>query len=233
MRGLVTTILLLCMCFFALAKEAPVPVLRTDSSAVSVKKFDEQALSKYLDDPEFNYVEGKAPQPGLLELFWLWFWSLLGNAVTNGGIVQYILIGLGVAGLIYVIIKAAGIDMAGLFRRGARKTSLPYTESLENIHEINFDGEIDTAVSQRNFRLAVRLLYLKCLKQLSDRELIHWQIDKTNTAYYYELSNPGQREAFGELTRRFEYIWYGEWVIDEQTFGRVNQSFQQFKNYLA
>ena len=116
-----------------------------------------------------------------------------------------------------------------MIRGGARKVEVPYSESLENIHEINFDEEIEKAVALHNYRLAVRLLYLKCLKQLSDRNLIQWKIDKTNSAYIYELSDPNQRQTFSRLTRQFEFVWYGNFAIDQQAFGNINQMFQDFK----
>ena len=113
-----------------------------------------------------------------------------------------------------------------------QKASVPYTESLENIHEINFDDEIEKAISLRNYRVAVRLLYLKCLKQLSDKNLIQWQLDKTNAAYLYELTDPVQKQTFGLLTRQFEYVWYGNFHIDSEAFGDINLLFQNFKKQL-
>jgi len=97
---------------------------------------------------------------------------------------------------------------------------------------MNFDAEIEKAISRHDFRLAVRLLYLKCLKQLSDKELIRWQIDKTNAAYIYELTDPVQKQTFGLLTRQFEFIWYGDFPIDKDTFSKINALFQNFKNHL-
>ncbi len=133
----------------------------------------------------------------------------------------------------FVVFKSLGIDPIKLWRGEAKKINFPYSESLENIHEINFDDEIEKTVSQRDYRLAVRLLYLKCLKQLSDTHLIQWQIDKTNSAYIYELTDPLQKQTFGLLTHQFEYIWYGDFPIDQQAFVTINQLFQNFKTQLA
>jgi hypothetical protein len=114
----------------------------------------------------------------------------------------------------------------------SRKTPLAYTESTENIHEINFDEEIEKAIASHNYRLAVRLLYLRSLKQLSDNGLIQWQPEKTNSVYVYELNNPSVRQSFVSLTRQFEYVWYGGFNIDGAAFGNINQLFQNFKKQL-
>jgi hypothetical protein len=147
-------------------------------------------------------------------------------------VIECLVIGASVALLIYAIFKSLGIDLVKLLKGKSAKIAIPYSESLENIHEINFDGEIEKAIAQHNYRLAVRLLYLKCLKQLSDSELIRWQIDKTNSAYIYELTDPAQKQAFGTLTRQFEYVWYGNFFIDQQAFKMISLLFQNFKKQL-
>ena len=106
---------------------------------------------------------------------------------------------------------------------------MPYDESVENIYAIDFNAEIDKAVTQQNYRLAVRLLYLRSLRQLADAGLIHWDVNKTNTIYINELANAEQRLAFKLLTRQFEYVWYGEFIIDAQIFTKITALFNNFK----
>jgi hypothetical protein len=224
-------VLFLLSCTFIYAGSKKPAVLRKDSSAIGIKKLDAAAIKKYTADKEFNYADGASAAPSLWDRFWLWFWGLIGLAVASssflGVLLMYVLPALLVGVLVYIILKSTK-----LLNRNAKKTTLEYYESLENIHEIDFDSEIERAVAQYNYRLAVRLLYLKCLKQLSDAGLIHWQIDKTNSAYYYELNNADQRNAFGSLTRRFEFVWYGGFSIDERAFKDIDQLFHQFKKQL-
>jgi hypothetical protein len=148
-------------------------------------------------------------------------------------IVKYVALSAAVAGIVFAIFKMIGVDLSFLFRRKSKAVPIPYSESLENIHDINFDGAIEEAISKHNYRLAVRLLYLKCLKQLSDASLIKWQPEKTNNSYLNELADADQKAVFGSLTRRFEYVWYGEFPIDEQAFSRINLQFQEFKSKIT
>lgn len=213
-------------------------ILRTDSSTVEVRHFDNAKLAQFKQQPEFQYND-TATRPSLWKRFWRWFWSLFDKVDFKPGttilanFLKYLFIALGVAALIFLILRVAGVDINGLFKRKPADAGVPYNETLENIHEINFDTDIDAAIAQHNYRLAVRLLYLKALKKLSDAGLIHWQIDKTNTAYIDELSNPNQREAFTVLTRQFEYIWYGEFTINGQAFQNIKTLFANFKQTLA
>ncbi|HMG10715.1 MAG TPA: DUF4129 domain-containing protein [Mucilaginibacter sp.] len=217
------------------AKKAPAK-LRTDSSAVVVKNFNAKALKAYYNDKNFNYNGPAQGEASAWDRFWAYFWdklfSKLDNSPLAGSIIKYTFLIIAIGLLVYFIFRLMGMDAIKLLQGEARKTSLAYTESLENIHELNFDSEIEKAVSQHNYRLAVRLLYLKCLKQLSDSNLIHWQIDKTNSAYVLELNNLSQRQAFLLLTRQFEYVWYGGFTIDGTAFQNINQLFQNFKKQL-
>lgn len=223
-------------------KPKPAPaVLHTDSSQLRLTHFNNARLARLKERPEFRYGE-KEVGPSLWTRFWRWFWHLFddlelrpnGDAMSYVALfLKYLFIALGVATLIFIILRVAGVDVSGLFKRKPADASVPYAETLENIHEINFDTDIEAAIAQHNYRLAVRLLYLKSLKQLNDAGLIHWQIDKTNTAYIDELKNPDQREAFTILTRQFEFIWYGEFTINGQVFQNIKTLFANFKQTLA
>lgn len=105
---------------------------------------------------------------------------------------------------------------------------LAYENLAENIHEINFDTAIDEAVGQRNFRLAVRLLYLKTIKQLTDAGRIAYKPEKTNRQYVYELANSPLQTDFERLTSQFEFVWYGDFPVDEAQFSALRTAFVAF-----
>ena len=241
--------LLFVLAFFSTAAApAPAPkkvavkvvpkTLLVDSSNINYRHFDKRAIDKYTDDPAFNYYKNAKVQLSLWERFWNWFWELIaklfskGQGTGGGSVLKYVLIAATVAGVIFLLIKLIGADLSNIFSREPKQAALPYNESLENIHEINFDDEIEAALAQRNYKLAVRLLYLASLKQLNDAHLIHWQIDKTNKAYLDELNNADQRQSFTVLTRQFEYVWYGNFPVDGHSFQNIRTLFIDFKKLL-
>ena len=222
---------------FAVKKKEPAK-MHLDTSKIRVKKFDAHAIAKYKADKDFDYTgDANRAEQSLWSRFWNWIWDTISDWFSHipysGVFLKYFLLSLCVALIVYLVFKSLGIDPIKLWRGESQKVDLAYSESLENIHEINFDNEIESAVSQHNYRLAVRLLYLKCLKQLSDAQLIQWQIDKTNAAYLYELTDPLQKQTFGVLTRQFEYVWYGNFIINKDTYGDISQLFQNFKKQLV
>jgi hypothetical protein len=220
-------------------KKAVPKVLQVDSSAINERHLDSRALAAYRSSPDFNYyIKSDKYHPSLWERFWDWVWEMLSRLLqtkqgsSDGFVIKYLLIAGAAIGLIFLLIKLVGADLSNIFKKEPRQAALPYNESLENIYEIDFDNEIETALAQRNYKLAIRLLYLVSLKQLNDAHLIHWQIDKTNQAYLDELSNTEQRQSFTVLTRQFEYVWYGNFPVDSSSFQNIRTLFIDFKKLL-
>jgi hypothetical protein len=73
-------------------------------------------------------------------------------------------------------------------------------------------------------------LYLKSLKELNKKNLIHWSIQKTNSDYLNELRSGPLKKSFKDTTLIFEYIWYGDFHIDEPLLQKVKVSFDNFIN---
>lgn len=205
-------------------------LLKNDSSAVVLRNFDLQKIKDYRTQKEFLYDEQLPINTNWWDRFWRWIWDLITAAMENrysGDFIKYLVIAIIVALVIFAVIKLIGLDLK-IFTGKSKAVDVPYDESLENIHEINFIEEIEKAVGNGNYRLAVRLLYLRSLKLLSDRELIHWQPDKTNQAYVDELADQDRKEQFKVLTLQFEYIWYGDFAVDKDGFKAIKGNFERF-----
>ncbi|SKB45056.1 hypothetical protein [Daejeonella lutea] len=210
--------------------------IQLDSSLVVAKSFNQAALDKHRSDSDFQYGEKYQTALSWWDRFWKWFWNQFSSAVSDStssnlarNVSAIILAGL----IIFLVIKFSGAGVLQLFTGKARVVPLAYAESLDNIHEIDFDPEIEKATQNRDYRLAVRMLYLKCLKKLSDAGFISWQIDKTNSAYISELVNHDRKQQFASLTRQFEFIWYGEFNIDQSVFTAIKQDFKDFNQGLS
>ena len=237
-------ILRFCCFFFLLfssyslfaAASKPGVKLKQDSSEVTVRYFDAKALAEYKADSDFQYgrVVDNAMPSWWLD-FWRWVWSLFEDVKLDPSqgikwyhIGKWILITLCAAVIVFTIFKILGMDLRNIFSRKPKALDLPYSEMLENIHEISFDDELEKAIAAKNYRLAVRLLYLKCLKGLNDAGRIKWEIDKTNLQYINEMRNTEQKQLFRVLTTQFEFVWYGGFDVNEKSFSKINESFRNF-----
>lgn len=204
--------------------------LRTDSSRISPGSFNQQKIRTYAAQKEFVYSDESPPNESLWSRFWRWFWRSIGEILGDkytGPAFRYIAIIAAVVLIIYIIVKVTGMDLR-LITSGSRAVSLPYSEFQENIHEIDFGGEINKAINTGNYRLAVRLFYLQTLKKLNDNNMISWQPEKTNQTYIAEIRDLVKQQQFIVLTARFEFIWYGEFFIDAEAFDHIKNAFEQF-----
>jgi len=77
--------------------------------------------------------------------------------------------------------------------------------------------------------LAIRYFYLKILKQLTEIELIKWEIQKTNEDYIKELSEKRIKEKFKSITRLYDFVWYGNFKINESQFSLVKLDFNSLE----
>lgn len=107
-----------------------------------------------------------------------------------------------------------------LFMRAGKKT-IRYTVYEDTIYGVDFDAEIAAALDRKDYKEAIRLLYLQTLKSLSDRELIDWQLFKTPTQYIYEVKPEDRRDVFRRLTNAFLRVRYGNFEASEQLFNEM------------
>lgn len=122
----------------------------------------------------------------------------------------------------------------GVFSRktNSSKNTAEAVEEEVITSESDFDSLIKQALQQNNYRLAVRYQYLKTLHKLADRKLLQLAADKTNYQYVREISNLNYQNDFAALTLNYEYVWYGEFEIDEPIYRSMNEKFNQLNTRL-
>ncbi len=120
----------------------------------------------------------------------------------------------------------------GLFRKKNVATTAGRAgedEIPEDIFAINYQKEIDKAAAQGNYRLGIRLLFLRLLKNLSDKNIIQYKQDRTNLDYLMQLHPTRYYPSFFRLTRHYEYSWYGLFDVPEDAFKTIYSEFNQFE----
>jgi hypothetical protein len=134
----------------------------------------------------------------------------------------------------FLIMYLAGTEV-GLFR----KKSVPVNskeeeeEMPEDIFAINYQKEIDKAAAQGNYRLAVRLMFLRLLKHMSEKNVINYKQDKTNLDYLMHLYSTRYYHDFFRITRHYEYSWYGKFEVSSDAYHQISKEVLQFENLLG
>ena len=205
-----------------------------DRAPVTVRYPDAEKLRDLQTDRAYQYGTDTPPPDNPVARFLAYLWQKIGEFLSSDAyrtVWQYVFLAAIAAIVIYLLLKAE--VLGSLFAKRAQQGGLDYETIAENIHEINFDEAIASAVEQQNYRLAVRLLYLQTLKRLTDAELIQYKPDKTNRQYVYELAGSSQQADFEQLTRQFEFVWYGDFPVDASRFEELQTQFRQFSGSLS
>ncbi|MCT2408038.1 DUF4129 domain-containing protein [Chryseobacterium antibioticum] len=201
------------------------------------KKFKENLQSRYKGN-EFDYSVSKPRESffqKLMRRIDKILQSVFGETVfTNSAKITTILIRLFaiilVGFLLYFIIKyLMGKDGNLFFGKKNKKININAEELHENIHEINFPESIAKFEREGDFRSAVRYQFLFILKKLSDKKQINWNPEKTNKDYAAELKDMRLKDEFAGLSYIFDYVWYGEFSIDEQSYQKFKNQYQSFR----
>jgi hypothetical protein len=204
------------------------------------RKFDQNRLREYRENPEYAYPREK-PEPlkrkpkeeeRYKPIPNIHYSAPRGDFSGFAKAIFWILI---IGGGVFLIFQIMKVDFKGLVKKRSDKSKLIAEVNIENpedISKMEFDDLLQQAIDAGRFRVAVRLLYLRSLRQLSDKSLIAWKQDKTNREYLRELKDNSLRPIFGDVTLIFEYIWYGEFPVNKDDFNLARASFLKFDQTL-
>jgi hypothetical protein len=106
------------------------------------------------------------------------------------------------------------------------------SEVEEKILEIDLEKILNEALLAGDYRLALRINFLIIIKTLSLRGKIKWAKEKTNWEYFNEIKDYTTASGFKDIISTFEPIWYGEYVVSEELFNKLQPSYEWFKKTL-
>jgi hypothetical protein len=134
--------------------------------------------------------------------------------------------------IIFVILKSVvGFDV-GFWKptKSIKRTNKKLIYEDEDIYDIDLESLLQKAIHDKNFRLAIRYYYLMALKGLSNKKIIEYHKDKTNSEYLFEIENSAIKSEFSYLSYVYTYVWYGEFPVDAQNFTAAQNKYQSFIN---
>ncbi|HVO75936.1 MAG TPA: hypothetical protein VMT35_18070 [Ignavibacteriaceae bacterium] len=201
-----------------------------DPGTYNLRKPSEEALSKFKKDKEFNYTESEGPA-NLLEVISEWINEQIANLIQSKGFgifQEYLGYFIAAAALLIVIIILNKNKLGSIIYNAKDTVYINFREAQEDINKIDFDSLISASLNNREFKIAARYHYLKSLKLLSENKLIDWEINKTNKQYLYEIIDSELKKSFEELTALFEWIWYGDYPLEESFFYKMQKNFINF-----
>ena len=253
--------LAVCLCAGAMAQEPPPPPpppvegaewmelpthqgrapwddvpLATDT--LQPRAIPEEALARYLADSDFQYDRPRAEQPSLFSRFMGWLWStifepLFTGAATAGG--RSLLMFAAIVLFGWIVTRLLRADVGPMFsRRDVARASASPLLDVEDIAEVDVAQLLADALAREDFRDAVRFRYVLALQRLDTRGAIRWERHKTNREYVREARAwDGLAEPFGEATRLFDFVWYGERPVDRDRYAALTPVFDRLDAALS
>jgi len=203
---------------------------------IDVRLLSDDLLDKYKNDPEFDYDGGPEEADDWITKIKNWInqqLAILRSSKTYSTLLDYLYYGLMIAALILIIRGLIKADRRGLLFGKMNYNEIKMIESEEDISQINFDELIAAAAERKDYKLAVRYLFLKSLKLLSEKEIIELRNNKTNHQYLSEIKNNRISNAFQIATSRFEWIWYGDFPVDENVMKSSQKDFNELFGLIA
>jgi hypothetical protein len=185
---------------------------------VDVRLLSDDILEKYRNDPGFNYDGKPEEADDWITKIKTWInqqLAILRSSKVYSTLLDYLYYGLMIIALILIVRGIIKADRRGLLFGKINSNEIKIIESAEDISQLNFDELINSAIETKQYKLAIRYLFLKSLKLLSEKGLIELRNNKTNYQYLSEIKSNQISEVFRNTTSSFEWIWYGDFPIDE------------------
>ena len=226
----------------SLVTEASQEIILDDRDDLQPLNWDEGQLQEFKEDSDYDYTE-QQPQDNWLSRFRTWlgrmwdsFWRwLLGDGEISGFwlfIIQalpYLIIAGVLFFVIWLLIK---LNPGSKLLANPRSPEVLLSDDEQLIREADLSGLIDQAIANKEYRLALRYYYLQVLRGLGHAGWIDYESDKTNSDYSKELRKRSIHPGFNQATRWYEYIWYGEFGIDENQFRQAEILFQDLNHQI-
>lgn len=219
--------------------DSAVTTLPVIERAYTQRHFNPNFKDKY-KTPEFSY-ETKARAKSLWDRFWeavgKFFDRIFstGNETTDSNtfsiflrIIAFLVIGFVVYMIARIILNKEGIWIFGRSRKSINVQDV----MTEDIHQMDFIQLTQSAKKTGDYRMAVRYYYLWLLKKFTDNEIIDWHWDKTNSDYLYEIKNNVLKKDFEYLSYIYDYSWYGDFPLNDESFEKAEKAFLKTLNTL-
>jgi hypothetical protein len=218
-----------------ISNDSLLAIVATDTTQLAELHFNPDFKEKYRGNKDFNYEQSSGGENLLLKLK-----AFLSNLLSKllgledirkiNTYTEYVLVGIIVLiflVVIYVIVRLVMNHKGRWFfqKENIDTVEINYDNVEQHIHEADFESLVHQAEKSGDIRQSIRLYYLWLLKTLTSRNIITWNAEKTNADYTREIQNEAVKKEFGYLSYLYNYIWYGEFSINDDEYKNTKQAF--------
>lgn len=209
--------------------------MKFDTAGVHLRTPSENLINEFRHNKDFQY-DNRQQGATLSQIIIAWIKGIIEDILGTeaaGFIFNHLNYLIIAAALIIVIYILRKLKLQGIIYSQEEMPRLNLKGSHEDINKIDPDRLISEALERKEFRAAVRYSYIKSLKVLAEKSLIDLKPNKTNREYIHELKDKELKGPFEELTNIFEWIWYGEFPVEQSFFLEAKDHFDKFNQLAA
>jgi len=204
----------------------------TDSSTVSVRTLSSKAIESYSSQKQFQYhtlSNYTYKTNRWLNDILIWLTDNIFQNVSSEIILTILIAIL----LTIFFLQVSNVSFNSFFRK--KSQTLPDILHSETalISWADYNALIANALNNSDFRLALRFQFLRLLFAMNERKIVSLSDEKTNYDYLKEISNHEIKKDFEPLVYSYEYVWYGEYELDQPMYNSLNTSFSKFEKALG
>ena len=217
-------------------KDSIVPI---DSISKLYERSINEDLTKKYNGEDFNYDIKTGESQNLLSRFFKWIGRGLNNIFGINlspealKLLEYFIYFLMGGLVIYLLVRVFINEKFNSIFTKKPKTIFNIDLAEQHIESLDLDTLLNAAIEDKNYRLAIRYHFLRTLKRLSQKDIIEWHFDKTNSDYQNEIQQQQLKLGFKEIAYLYDYIWYGEQPIDESKYDTAKARFTAINNLIT
>lgn len=177
-----------------------------------------EKLERVLDRAEFQW---QSDEPSPLDRFWQWLEEFLSRLLPRGGgaasVLGHLLTILGAAALAAALFYALRGTLSGLV--GEAQVDPEAGLGGQPLTAATALKQAQVMAGARDYREAVRYLYLSTLLLLEERGMLRYDRSLTNREYLRSVEKaPQVSSLLGDIIDVFERVWYGYQPLDEADY---------------
>ena len=195
------------------------------------RSYDKEQMQAYAESGDFDYMNYVVQPPSIWERVSWWFSDLLNRIFANPNsswlskvLFYTILVVVLAAAVLYILRLKYGRPLTSDSRYFRASRISPDSELIDT----DYDQMIAEALKADDFKLAIRYSYLKALVFLSGKKLLVLKDWKSPFDYEKELSK-NLIPVYSQLSRLFEYTWYGDFEATKEDFEEGSSIAEELK----
>ncbi len=197
-----------------------------NNAVVGVRSLPDSLVKQFLADEDYWYASAAPPKKKVKTS------STTGKSFLNTTWFNNLFWIIVISTFIGLLVWYIATGNAGIWQKKAATIVKQEEEEEEDIFALDFAHRIRQETDKGNYRMATRLWYLQTLKNLSDQNIINYTTGSTNSEYLAQMRQSGFYKTFFQLTRGFEYTWYGNFQLTPPTYQQIEKEFADLNRQL-